>query len=174
MSRESRQMICNELLFLLLFIDLQTRLSCSIFPIISSANPYRVYHWEYIWILLSNCWNFVLYFVQHQVQHAVDRTLTSWGVSINWKVFYPVSQKFGFFENICLAMGSSIKDISFWRKWGAVKCQKTILKNLQLSILETPLKVRICTLFFCHNHSHSHSHSALCNVYPVAMDRTRR
>ena len=54
--------------------------------------------------------------------------LTSWEVSINWKVFfYPVSQKFGFFENICLAMGSSIKDIRFWRKWGMVKCQKTSL-----------------------------------------------
>ena len=36
------------------------------------------------------------------------------------------------------------------------------------------LKDRICILFFCHNHSHSHSHSALCNVYPVALDSTRR
>ena len=25
-----------------------------------------------------------------------------------------------------------------------------------------------------HSHSHSHSHSALCNVYPVALDSTRR
>ena len=25
-------------------------------------------------------------------------------------------------------------------------------------------------LIFCHGHSHSHSHSALCNVYPVALD----
>ena len=36
------------------------------------------------------------------------------------------------------------------------------------------LKERICILFFCHSHSHSHSHSALCNVYPVALDRNRR
>ena len=36
------------------------------------------------------------------------------------------------------------------------------------------LKDRICILFFCHSHSHSHSHSALCNVYPVALDRNRR
>ena len=35
-------------------------------------------------------------------------------------------------------------------------------------------KDRICILFFCHSHSHSHSHSALCNVYPVALDRNRR
>ena len=33
-------------------------------------------------------------------------------------------------------------------------------------------KDRICILFFCH--SHCHSHSALCNVYPVALDRTKR
>jgi hypothetical protein len=32
---------------------------------------------------------------------------------------------------------------------------------------KTNLKDRICILFFCH----SHSHSALCNVYPVALDR---
>ena len=36
------------------------------------------------------------------------------------------------------------------------------------------LKDWICILFFCHRHSHSHSHSVLCNVYPVALDRTRR
>ena len=35
-------------------------------------------------------------------------------------------------------------------------------------ILISRLKDRFCTLFFCH------SHSALCNVYPVALDRTRR
>ena len=29
-------------------------------------------------------------------------------------------------------------------------------------------------VFFCHSHSHSHSHNALCNVYPVALDRKRR
>ena len=40
--------------------------------------------------------------------------------------------------------------------------------------LSRGLKDRICTLFFCHSHSHSHSHSALCNVYPVALDSTRR
>ena len=34
------------------------------------------------------------------------------------------------------------------------------------------LKDRICILFFCH--SHSHSHSALSNVYPVALESTRR
>ena len=32
------------------------------------------------------------------------------------------------------------------------------------------LKDRICILFFCH----SHSHSALSNVYPVALESTRR
>ena len=36
------------------------------------------------------------------------------------------------------------------------------------------LKDRICILLFCHSHSHSHSHCALCNVYPVALDRNRR
>ena len=36
------------------------------------------------------------------------------------------------------------------------------------------LKDRICTLFFCHSHCHIHSHSALSNVYPVALESTRR
>ena len=38
----------------------------------------------------------------------------------------------------------------------------------------TKLKERICIFFFCHSHSHSHSHIALCNVYPVVLDSTRR
>ena len=28
-------------------------------------------------------------------------------------------------------------------------------------------------LIFCHIYSHSHIHSALCNVYPVTLDRNR-
>ena len=39
-------------------------------------------------------------------------------------------------------------------------------------VLFISLRDRICILLFCH--SHSHSHSALCNVYPAALDRNRR
>ena len=45
---------------------------------------------------------------------------------------------------------------------GETGCVKVLLKDW------------ICILFFCHSHSHSHSHSALCNVYPVSLDRNRR
>ena len=48
------------------------------------------------------------------------------------------------------------------------------VKNLAEKETDIGLKDRICILFFCHSHSHSHSHSALCNVYPVALDRNRR
>ena len=41
-----------------------------------------------------------------------------------------------------------------------------------MMLISMLFKDRICILFFCHSHSHSsHSHSALCNVYPVALDR---
>ena len=41
---------------------------------------------------------------------------------------------------------------------------------LSLPFFKNTIKDRICILFFCH----SHSHSALCNLYPVALDRNRR
>ena len=43
-----------------------------------------------------------------------------------------------------------------------------------LSVRSDYSDTTICILFFCHSHSHSHSQSALCNIYPVALDRNRR
>ena len=58
-------------------------------------------------------------------------------------------------------------------------CDKTLKKMYVLEkdpykMQDWGFKDRICILFFCHSHSHSHSHSALCDVYPVALDRTKR
>ena len=53
------------------------------------------------------------------------------------------------------------------------KCFRKILLTEKSSFL-LQTKGPYLYLIFCHSHSHSHSHCALCNVYPVALDRNRR
>ena len=108
------------------------------FPIITSANLYRVKQGKDKWIYNLNFIIKLLKFCSISLSAAASPTCSGHSQVEEFqsieKFFYPVSQKFGFFENICLAMGSSIKDISFWRKWGVVKCQKTSLKKPPVKI----------------------------------------
>ena len=77
----------------------------------------------------------------------------------------------------------------FWnltRVFGRIEsCSATVPWRLQVILIflnffkivqirYSTLKEWFCILFLLHSDSHSHSHSDLCNVYSVALDRTRR
>ena len=63
---------------------------------------------------------------------------------------------------------------------GSILSPKRASERKAMSTVERLIRVNlysldpICILFFCHSHSHSHIRSALCNVYPLALDSTRR
>ena len=71
--------------------------------------------------------------------------------------------------NICISLTEYSSKVSY-----KTVTVRTSSKQQKLIFSFLALKDRICILFFCHSHSHSHSYSALCNVYPVALDSTRR